>query len=161
AQAIATLVEGSELRQAATIASMEMAEAMSLATELVRLDVLGEDRPPRFLHPIVRHAVIQTLSSAEHDGANRAAANMLQAEGSPPERIAAHLTRVRPASDSWVVERLQEAARAALESGTPAVAAGLLGRALAEPPSSETRVEVLREAARAQLLAGRAVACQL
>src|SRR5262249_25086716 len=55
---------------------------------------------------------------------------------------------------------LREAARAALESGTPAAAAGMLERALAEPPSSEVHVEVLREAARAQLQAGRSIACQ-
>jgi len=161
AQAIAILAERSEVRQAAAIASMDMTEALSRATELVRLDILAEDRPPRFLHPIVRHAVIQTLSTAEHDAAHRTAAKLLHAEGSSAERVAAHAMRVRPAGDSWVVERLREAARAALESGTPAAAAGLLERALAEPPSSKVRVEVLREAARAQLQAGRSIACQL
>src|SRR5262249_42839600 len=81
AQAIAILGDGCELRQAAAISSIEMAQAISLAAELVRLDVLGEDRPARFLHPIIRHAVIQTLSSAEHDTMHRMAANVLPAEG--------------------------------------------------------------------------------
>jgi hypothetical protein len=87
AQAVAILAEGSELRQAAAIASMDMAEAMSRTTELVRLDVLAEDQPPRFLHPIVRHAVVQTLSTAEHDALHRTAAKVLHAEGSPAERL--------------------------------------------------------------------------
>jgi DNA-binding CsgD family transcriptional regulator len=161
AQAIAVLAEGSQVRHAAAVASMDMAKAMSLATELVRLDVLAEDQPPRFLHPIVRDAVIQTLSSAEHDAIHRTAARVLHAEGSSTERVAAHAMRVRPAGEPWVVERLREGARGALEGGAPAAAAGLLERALAEPPSSEVRVEVLREAARAQLQAGRSIACQL
>ena len=160
AQAIAILGDGCELRQAAAISSMDMTQAISLATELVRLDVLAEDRPPRFLHPIVRHAVIQTLSSAEHHSLHGAAANVLHAVGSPAERIAAHAMKVRPAGNPWVVERLREGARAALEGGAPAAAADLLERALAEPPSPEVRIEVLREAARAQLQVGRSLACQ-
>jgi DNA-binding CsgD family transcriptional regulator len=160
AQAIAILGDGCELRHAAAISQTEMAQATPLATELVRLDVLGEDRPPRFIHPIVQHALIQTLSSAEHDAAHRAAAGVLHAERSPPGRVAAHVTRLRASGDPWVVERLREGARAALENGAPAAAADLLERALAEPPPTEVRVEVLREAARAHLQAGRALACQ-
>jgi DNA-binding CsgD family transcriptional regulator len=68
--------------------------------------------------------------------------------------------RLRTAGDPWVVERLRDGARAALEDGAPAAAADLLERALAEPPPAEVRVEVLREAARAQVQAGRAFACQ-
>jgi DNA-binding CsgD family transcriptional regulator len=160
AQAIAILGDGCELRHAAAISQAQIAHAISLATELVRLDVLGEDRPPRFVHPIVQHAVLQTLSSAEHDGAHRAAAGVLYAEGQPPGRIAAHVKRLRAVGDAWAVERLCEGAREALENGAPAAAADLLERALAEPPSAEVRVEVLRAAARAQLQAGRASACQ-
>ena len=69
--------------------------------------------------------------------------------------MAAHLVRVRPAGDGWVLARLREAARAAMESGAPQAAADLLDRALAEPPSPAQRAGVLREAARAQVTAGR------
>ena len=160
AQAIAILGDGCELRHAAVISQTQIADAVSLATELVRLDVLGEDRPPRFIHPIVQYAVLQTLSSAEHNAAHRAAAGVLYAERLPPGRIAAHVKRLRAVGDPWAVERLCEGARAALENGAPATAADLLERALAEPPPAEVRVEVLRSAARAELLAGRAFACQ-
>jgi DNA-binding CsgD family transcriptional regulator len=160
AQAIAILGDGCELRHAAAISQTQIVDAVSLATELVRLDVLGEDRPPRFIHPIVQYAVLQTLSSAEHNAAHRAAAGVLYADRLAPGRIAAHVKRLRPVGDPWAVERLCEGARAALESGAPATAADLLERAVAEPPSAEVRVEVLRAAARAELLAGRALACQ-
>jgi DNA-binding CsgD family transcriptional regulator len=160
AQAIAILGDGCELRHAAAISQTQIAPAISLATELVRLDVLGEDRPPRFIHPIVQYAVLQTLSSAEHDAAHRAAAIVLYTERLPAGRIAAHVKRLRPVGDPWAVQRLCEGARVALENGAPAAAADLLERALSEPPSAEVRVEVLRAAARAELLAGRASACQ-
>jgi DNA-binding CsgD family transcriptional regulator len=160
ARAIAILGDGCELRHAAVISQMEMAEAIPLAAELVRLDVLGADRPPRFIHPIVQHAVVQTLSSAEQDAVHRAAAVVLHAERSSPGLIAAHVMRLGVAGDAWVVDRLREGARAALENGAPAVAADLLERALAEPPPIEVRVEVLREAARALLRVGRALACR-
>ena len=68
---------------------------------------------------------------------------------------------VQPVGDGWVVERLRDAARAAMRSGAPEAAAGLLSRALAEPPALVRRVDVLREAARAQASAGREIACTL
>ncbi len=155
AQALAILGDGCDLRHAAAVAEIAMDQATYLATELVRLEVLGEDRPARFIHPIVRHAVVQTLSSAEEDAAHRAAAHVLHAEHTPPGRLAAHLMPLRGAGDAWVIERLREAARAAIDDGAPAAAADQLARALAEPPPSVIRVDILREAARAQELAGR------
>jgi DNA-binding CsgD family transcriptional regulator len=160
AQALAILGDGCELRHAAAVADIAMDRATFLATDLVRVEVLSGDRPPRFIHPIVRHAIAQTLTGAELDAAHRGAARVLQAEGAPPGQVAAHLKPLLGAGDAWVVERLRAAARAAIDNGAPAAAADLLERALAEPPVAGIRVDVLREAARAQLLAGREGACQ-
>lgn len=161
AQAIAILGDDCQLRHAAAISRMEIGEASHLAAELIRLDVLGHDRPPRFLHPIVRHAAVQTLSSAEQADGHRAAARILHAEHASSGRVAAHLMRLPASGDPWTVERLREAARAALESGAPTAAAEVLEHAMAEPPPPGERVEVLREAAWAQQQAGRATACRL
>ena len=155
AQVLAILGDGCDLRHAAAVADIAMDQAAYLAAELIRLEVLSGDRPPRFIHPIVRHAVAQTLSGAEQDAAHRAAAGVLDAERALPGQVAAHLMPLRGAGDAWVVERLRAAARAAIDNGAPAAAADLLERALAEPPASSVRVDVLREAARAQQLAGR------
>ena len=155
AQGLAILGDGCDLRHAAAVANIGMDQATYLATELVRLEVLGAERPPRFIHPIVRHAVAQTLSGAEQDTAHRAAARVLDAERAPPGQVAAHLRPLHGSGDAWVVERLRAAARAAIDDGAPAAAADLLERALDEPPAASARVDVLREAARAQELAGR------
>ena len=57
----------------------------------------------------------------------------------PLGQVAAHLAGVRPAAMAWVLARLGEAARAAMEGGAPQAAADLLGRALAEPPPPAQR----------------------
>jgi DNA-binding CsgD family transcriptional regulator len=160
AQAIAILGDGCELRHAATVSGIAIGRARNLAAGLVRLDVLGDDRPPRFIHPIVRHAVARTLSRPEQEAGHRAAARMLHAEHVPCGRIAAHLMGLSAGGDVWIVQRLREAAQAALENGAPAAAAELLERALLEPPPSHLRVEVLRESARAQQQAGKLAACR-
>ena len=155
AQALAVLGDGCELRQAAAIAGMTMAVAARLAGGLVRAEVLAAGDRPRFVHPVLRDALEASLDSAGNDRAHRCAARVLHADAAAPGQVAAHLLRVRPAGDGWVLARLREAAEAAMSTGAPQAAAVLLDRALAEPPPPEQRAWVLREAARAQVTSGR------
>ena len=159
AQALAVLGEGSELRHAAAIVGLEMASAITLAAALVRVEVLASDDPPRFIHPVVRDVVDASLGSDARDAAHRSAARILHADAAPAGKVAAHLVGVCPAGDAWVLARLREGARAAMESGASPGAAALLERALAEPPPRSARVAVLREAARAEAGAGLERAC--
>ena len=160
AQALAVLGDGCELRHAAAIAGVEMAAAARLADGLTGAEVLAAGDPPRFVHPVIRDALVASLGGGERDRAHRRAARLLHADGAPPGRVAAHLGRVRR-GDGWVLARLREAARAAMDSGAPQAAAVLLGRALAEPPPQRQRAAVLREAARAEVSAGQDRACVL
>ena len=163
------LGDGGELRHAAAIAGVPMADAARLAGGLTRAEVLAAEVQvaqvqaaavlaaagrPRFVHPVIRDALEAVLDSGERDRAHRRAAGLLHADMAPPGQVAAHLVRVRPAGDGWVLARLREAARAAMDSGAPQAAADLLDRALAEPPSPAQRAGVLREAARAQVPPG-------
>ena len=126
AQALAVLGDGCELRHAAAIAGMEMADATRWPRASFGVEVLAADDPPRFIHPVVRDAVEASLGSDERDAAHRSAARLLHADGAPAGQVAAHLVGVRPAGDRWVLARLREAARAAMDSGAPQAAAGLL-----------------------------------
>jgi DNA-binding CsgD family transcriptional regulator len=155
AQALAVLGDGCELRHAAAIADVTMAVAARLAGGLVRAEVLAVGDRPRFIHPVIRDALEASLDVGGKDRAHRCAARLLHADGSPPGQVAAHLLRVRPAGDGWVLARLRQAAEAAMDTGAPQAAADLLDRALAEPPPPGQRARVLREAARAQVAAGR------
>jgi len=159
AQALAVAGDGGQLRHAAVIAGVATDPAARLMEDLVRVEVLAADDRPRFVHPVVRAAFEASLGRAERDRAHRCAARLLYADGDPPGQVAAHLAGVRPAGDGWVLARLREAARAAMDSGAPQAAADLLGRALAEPPPPGQRAEVLRDAARAEVAAGREMAC--
>jgi hypothetical protein len=158
AQALAILGDGCELRHAAAAGDLEMTDATRLAAGLVRLEVLANDDPPSFIHPVVRDAVEASLGGDERDAAHRSAARLLYADRAPAGQIAAHLFSVRPAGDDWVLGRLREAAQEAIESGAPKVAADLLNRALAEPPRAEQRIALLRRTARAEVSAGRETA---
>ena len=161
AQALAVLGDGGDLRHAAAIARVTLAAAERLAGGLTRAEVLAAevqaDGPwrPRFVHPVIRDALEAVLDSGERDRAHRRAARLLHGDMAPPGQVAAHLVRVQLAGDGWVLARLREAARAAMDSGAPQAAADLLDRALAEPPPPGQRAGVLREAARAQVTAGR------
>ena len=158
AQALAVLGDGGRLRHAAAIAGLDMPAAIRLAAELVRVEVLAAADPPGFLHPIVRDAVEALMSSDERDTAHRRAARELDRDGAAPGQVAAHLMRVQPAGDPWVVARLRQAARGAAQAGTPGLAGELLRRALAEPPPRADRLAVLGELAAADANAGRATA---
>ena len=160
-QALAVLGDGCELRHASALARVEVSEAISLASALVRLQVLVDDDPPRFVHPVVREAVEGSLASDARDAMHRSAAGLLHTDGAPPGQVAAHLVGVRPVGDGWVVDRLREAGRSAMRSGAAAAATVLLSRALSEPPPRGQRVAVLREAARAEAGVGREAACVL
>ncbi|HEX6450868.1 MAG TPA: AAA family ATPase [Trebonia sp.] len=155
AQALAVLGDGCEIRHAAAIEGVETPVAGRLAAGLAYAEVLAAGDRPRFVHPVIRDALEASLDSGGKDRAHRCAAGLLHADGVPPGQVAAHLMRVRPAGDGWVLARLREAARAATDSGAPQAAADLLDRALAEPPPPEQRAAVLREAARAEVTAGR------
>jgi DNA-binding CsgD family transcriptional regulator len=154
AQALAVHGDGCELRHAAATAGLDVLDAARLAASLVRMEVLADDDPPRFIHPVIRNALEASLPGDERDAAHRSAARLLHADRAPAGQIAAHLAAVRPVGDDWVIARLQEAAQQAIESGAPKAAADLLNRALAEPPPTAERAGLLRRTARAEVSAG-------
>jgi DNA-binding CsgD family transcriptional regulator len=158
AQALAVLGERCALRHAAAIAGLNITDAIRLTAGLVRLEVLAMDDPPGFIHPVIRQALEASLRSDERDAAHRAAARLLHADQSPAGRVAAHLLRVRPAEDMWVLARLREAAQEAMENGAPGTAADLLNRALSEPPCAAKRIGLLCQTALAEANAGREAA---
>ncbi len=158
AQALAVVGDGCELRHAAAIARLEMTDATRMAATLVRLEVLSDDDPPRFTHPVIRAALEASLSTEEREAAHRSAARLLFADGALAERVALHLVSLRPAGDDWVLARLCEAAQKAIQGGAPKVAADLFNRALIEPPPAAQRSDLLRKTARAEVSAGRETA---
>jgi DNA-binding CsgD family transcriptional regulator len=144
-RAASILGDGIALRHAAALAGMGARELGPSAAVLVRLDLLRREDPLEFFHPVVRSAVYETLDVVERDAAHRRAAELLLQAGAQPESAAAHLLRVAPGADSFVVSTLRQAAERSLAQGAAEAAVGFLSRALDEQTDPAARAEVLVE----------------
>ncbi len=155
AQAVAVLGDRAPLDLAARLAGLDAATAVQAAPALAAADVLADEVPLSFCHPMVRKAVADAIPAVARASAHGRAARLLSERHAAPAAVATHLLVAAPAADAWVVERLREAAREARAQGSPELAATHLARALAEPPPASARAAVLSELGSAQLAAGR------
>ena len=145
AGAVAVLGVRVELRHAAALAGIETGPATRAADALTAAGILARGRPIEFVHPTVRRAVYESLPAGQRHRAHRQAAAILDSEGAPADRIAAHLVVAERMGDDWVVEILRAAAREALARGAVDEAVRYLRRALEEPPHPAARADVLSE----------------
>jgi DNA-binding NarL/FixJ family response regulator len=145
ARAVAILGENTALRLAAALAELDIDAAAAAADALLTAELLAEDRPMRFAHPLVRSAIYEQLPPGARGQAHARAARLLRREGAGPERVAAQLLFCEPAEDPDAVQTLRAAAAAALARGAPETAITYLRRALAEPPPGSARAAVLGE----------------
>jgi tetratricopeptide (TPR) repeat protein len=95
------------------------------------------------VHPVVRHAVYETLAPAQRALDHGRAARMLAEDEAALDIVATQLLAAEPAADPWASDRLVEAGRLAASRGAPDAAIAFLRRALAEPPPAHERAHVL------------------
>ena len=155
-RAAAILGDRTDLALAAALAGTDPTTALTAASALVRADLLRNENPLEFTHPVVRTAVLETLSAAARAHAHRAAAEAILDAGGRPEQAATHLMLTVPSRDDFIVTTLRQAAAQALAHGAAPEAAAYLRRALAEPPRPEERARVLYELGVAELRSGAA-----
>jgi DNA-binding CsgD family transcriptional regulator/tetratricopeptide (TPR) repeat protein len=161
-QAVAVLGGEVAPQQAAALAGLDEESVSQALADLARVDILRPQPPLEFVHPLIRAAVYDTLTLGERADAHMRAARLLSAAQVEPERVAAHLLLVSPASDAAVVDGLREAARSARAHGASENAVAYLRRALAEPPVDYAQVDVLLELGSAEALVdGQAAAMHL
>jgi DNA-binding CsgD family transcriptional regulator len=91
----------------------------------------------RFVHPVVREAVLGELGPGERAALHAAAAVALHAAGAPPDRVAAHLAAAPTATLPDAAALLRSAAADLLAEGDAMTAAGHLRRALEESPGDD------------------------
>ncbi len=156
AAAVAVLGADAQLRPAARLAGLDLADAADAADALCGADVLGPGRPLEFVHPAVRSAVHSAIAPARRAADHRCAAELLADDGHPAERIVPHLLAAEPAADAWVTNSLRRAAATAVRRGAPETAATYLRRALEEPPPAAERPRLLLELGTAEARAGQA-----
>ena len=143
ARALAVLGDGADLRLVAELAGVDPAAASRAADELRGGAILDPDPSLRFLHPLVRAAVYESIPGGERSEAHLRAAGILRTAEASPERIATQLLASEPRGDRWTVETLTEAGKRAILRGAPRSATAYLTRALREPPPAEQRAAVL------------------
>jgi DNA-binding CsgD family transcriptional regulator len=155
AHAVAVLGAGAEVVLASRLADLDPAVAELTADRLAAGQILAPTRPLEFFHPLIGAAVLADIPSGARRVAHRRAAALLEDDGEGSMgRIAAHLLACGPAGDRWVVQRLGDAAREALDRGAPEVAASHVRRALTEPPVEADRAALLLSLGIAEWRAG-------
>jgi DNA-binding CsgD family transcriptional regulator len=142
-RAASILGDRTELSLAAALAGLEPNAALTAASALVSADLLGHENPVEFTHPVVRSAVLETMTADERTNAHRRAAESLLQRGAPAEQAATYLVRTIPAGDPFVVKMLRQAAQQSLAHGAPEAAVAYLRRVLDEPPERADRGDVL------------------
>jgi DNA-binding CsgD family transcriptional regulator len=151
-RALATLEQGAEVRQLASVAELDHDRASTALDMLIGAGLASDVRPARIVHPLIRTAILDGLAPGLRSDLNARAAEILSDDGEDPERIAAHLLECDPTGDVDRVGLLRRAAAVALGRGSPASAVTFLRRALGEPPGAAHRTVVLRELGEAELL---------
>jgi DNA-binding CsgD family transcriptional regulator len=142
AQAVAAMGASAELRHAAALADLTVAEATAAADALTRVMVLRDAQPLELAHPLLRAAVLSGVTAAMLGALHGRAARLLAADGAQSEVVAAHLVAAPPSGDAWAVDQLIGAAEQARSRGAPEAAARFLERALLEPPADFVRARV-------------------
>ena len=142
ARAVVLARRRAEAALAARLAELDRELAELTADRLAAAQILAPVRPLEFFHPLIGAAVREDIAPGALRVAHRPAATLVDGDGSLA-RVAAHLLACGPAGDARAVERLRDAAREALDSGAPQVAADYVRRAVSEPPEAGKRAAVL------------------
>jgi DNA-binding CsgD family transcriptional regulator len=153
AQAVAVLGDGADLRTGARLAMLDEDDAGAAIDSLSAADVLLPGETVRFVHPIIRAAILADLPPAKRADLRSKAARLLHERGAPIERVAAHLLAAERIDEPWTLEVLREAGGDAMARGGSETAARYLERAVAMAPPSE-RPPLLLELGKAEALAG-------
>lgn len=153
ARAVAVLGSQAQLPEAAELARLDEAEAIAACDRLVAARVLEPGRPLRFVHPLVRGILYESLPPTRRAAEHKRAARALDRAGARPEGVAVHLLESAPASEQWVVDALLVAAERELRRGSAPSAVTLLRRAREEPPSAAALPRVLHQLGLAESLA--------
>jgi DNA-binding CsgD family transcriptional regulator len=154
ARAVATLGDGTDPRLAAALAGISRRAVLPAAGLLAGVGLLQEERPLRFVHPVLRNAVYETTPPEIRLREHARAASALTSAAAPAEQIAAQLLLAPPEAVANAVPPLREAAWRAAAEGAPESAVRYLRRALDEPTEDQQRAELLLELASTELRLG-------
>jgi DNA-binding NarL/FixJ family response regulator len=143
ARSMAVLGDGTRLALAAELARIEEKAAGAYAHRLRRIEVLSAEDPFRFVHPLVRRSVYDSMSVTEREAAHRAAGEVLSRSGASPETVAVQLAALTPAGSAEVAGGIVAAAERAASRGATDEAVSWFARALEENAPEPARALIL------------------
>jgi len=150
ARAIAVLGDGADGDHVAQLAGVQRRALTAAAAALARLRLIHSDEPLRFVHPVVRNAVYESVTGGERADAHARAAALLAGAHASPNAISAQLLQAPPGAVDGAAAILREAAGRAAAEGSPESTAMYLRRCLEESLPVQERAEVLVELAAAE-----------
>lgn len=118
------------MADAAGVTDARLAELLPQLDAAGLVERRGEHVVPT--HPIVVEGVLAALAPERRAALHARVADALRAAGAPLPAVAVHEAQTTPSGDARRAASLADAARLALEAGTPATAARLFARARAE-----------------------------
>ena len=151
ATSMALVGDGASLRLAADLAGTDPDLAARIARRLTEIEVLAQDDPVAFAHPVLRRSLYDRLPATDRERMHADAARQLRDAGAPPEAVAAHVAALPPSRSPEVAASLLEAARVAISRAAPSAAIPLLRRALDEGAPDLPRAILLYELGRAEM----------
>ena len=119
-RAVAVLGRAAQPALVAELADCPLQVACDVVIALAWADVLVDERPLRFTHPVVRAAIYQALGRTERGRVHKRAAEVLLGAGRSADDVAAHLLVTDPSGNHAVVTTLREAGARAFAQGAPA-----------------------------------------
>jgi DNA-binding CsgD family transcriptional regulator len=160
AHAIAVLGDGADGLHVAQLAEVDSRALSAAAAALARVDLIHRDEPLRFVHPVVRNAVYESIPGGERSEAHAHAAALLTSARAASAAVAAQLLQAPPGAVDRAAATLEEAAQNAAAEGSPESTAVYLRRALEESLPDQERADVLLALARAELRLGASTALE-
>ncbi len=152
-RAVAVLGDAADLGVVAPLAEVDRERTIAIVDLLVGASLLDRDGGRGFVHPVFRASIHEAIPPAARAAAHARAADLLLAQGSDAEEVAAHVLLCEPGAAARAVDALDAAARNAAERGAPESAATYLRRALVELPAEDPRRgDLLRRLGRAEIV---------
>jgi DNA-binding CsgD family transcriptional regulator len=145
AQAVAVLGDDSSPVLIAQLAGLSLDLASRAIDRLIKLDILADAAPLRYVHSLTRAVVTTEMNAGLRTALRLRASRLVRDRHAEPERAAAHLMAVDMADDPDALPTLRAAGSSALDGGRPGPGLRYLRRALAEPMPDATRAGLLAE----------------
>ncbi|MFG2191752.1 AAA family ATPase [Streptomyces sp. NPDC048639] len=151
ARALAVLGDDTDVELLGSLSALDAAGRDDSLRVLTRLGLVSSDDQARFVHPVVRDAALEGMSTADRTATHARAAELLHQAGRPVEQVADQLMAINAPQDAWARQVLRAASESALHRGEAEASARYLRCALLDSfPHGSDRGRLLVDLATAE-----------